>query len=74
MHSSRMRTGRALTVFRSLLFPAGGGGGGGGCSRGVSVLGGAWSRGGVWSGGGGSGPRGGVVSWSGTPPVNRMTK
>ena len=64
MHSSRMRTGRTLTVFRSLLFRGGGGG---------LVPGGvpAWSRG-VWSRG--------VPTWSGgvpgqvlPPPVNRMT-
>ena len=86
MHSSRMRTGRSLTVFRSLLFLGG---------WGVSGPGGVWSWGvwsrGVWSRGvwsqrglvpGGSGP-GGVWSWgvSGRggsagqvpPPVNRMT-
>ena len=44
MHSSRMRTGRSLTVFRSLQ-PGGGVPGSGGCT---------WSQGGV------HGPRGGV--------------
>ena len=61
VHSSRMRTDRALTVFRSLLLPGGWGGGGtclvkggGVWSRGVSAPGG-WGGclvpGGVWSGG-----------------------
>ena len=57
MHSSRMRTGRTLTIFRSLLFR------GGGClvPRGCLVPGAggvpAWSRGGFWSWG--------VPAWSG---------
>ena len=50
MHSSRMRTGRPLTVFWGLLFPGGRGGvylpSPGGCT--CLVLGG---RGGTWSGG-----------------------
>ena len=62
MHSSRMRTGRSLTVYWSLL-P--GGGGGGVCSGG-----GIWSWGGVCSGGvwswGVSAPRG--VSLPGGSP------
>ena len=47
MHTSRMRTGRALTVFRSLLLPGGVSGPGGVCSapRGVSAWGGDWSGG-----------------------------
>ena len=51
MHSSRMRTGRSLTVYRSLL-PGGGGvcSQGGVCSRRASALGG-----GVCSQGGGGG-------------------
>ena len=64
MHSSRMRTGRSLTVFRSLqpggvyLVP------GGGCT---------WSLGGTWSGGGVylvpegcTWSQGGTWSWGGT--------
>ena len=77
MHSSMMRTGRALTVFRSLLFPDGGlvragvvvgGSGPEGEGEVDLVPGGVWSRGRVWY-------RGVVVvvSWSATPPVNRMT-
>ena len=67
MHSSRMRTGRSLTVFRSLQ-PGGGGTWSGG--------GGTWSRGGggcTWSGGGVPGPgmvylvRGGVPGPGGCP-------
>ena len=54
MHSSRMRTGRALTVFRSLLLP------GGGYLPGPGEV---WSGGGVWSGRG-SAPGGGVPAWS----------
>ena len=56
MHSSRMRTGRSLTVCRSLL-PGGGVSAPGGCllPRGCLLLGGMWSLllGGwcVWSGG-----------------------
>ena len=74
MHSSRMRTGRSLTVCCSLL-P---GGGGSPCQ----VLGGsAWSRGGpAWSGGCLPGPGGGGFSLPGPggvsgqpPPVNRIT-
>ena len=80
MHSSRMRTGRSLTVFRSLQ-PEGG------CT---------WSGGGTWSGGvyfvpggvpgprgvpgpggvpgrGVPGSRGGVPDQVLPPPVNRMT-
>ena len=83
MHSSRMRTGRSLTVFRSLLFPGRGGlsGPGGGLpawSGGVPAWSGgvpAWSRGvPVWSRGGVPGLGGGTClvpggcAWSGTPP------
>ena len=75
-----MRTGRTLTVFRSLLFPGGVSGPGGvpAWSRGVCV----WFRGVylpgpggcVWSRGGTCLVRG-VCAWSGTPPppVDRMT-
>ena len=56
MHSSRMRTGRSLTVCWSLL-PRGGGV----CSRGVSAPGGS-GPGGVSAPGGVSGPRGWGVS------------
>ena len=52
MHSSRMRTGRALTVFRSLLLPEGGGlsaPGGGWLVGGVSAPGGCLLQGGVRS-------------------------
>ena len=71
MHSSRMRTGRSLTICWSLLPGGGQGGMAGGCLvRGVSGLGGVWSEGGVWSGGclvrGVSGP-GGLV-WGGVVP------
>ena len=74
MHSSRMRTGRTLTVFRSLLFR-----GGGVWSRGVSGLG--WHTclvqgGGVpaWSGGVPAWSEGGcLVRYSPLPPVDRMT-
>ena len=64
MHSSRIRTGRSLTVCRRLL-PRGGGGV---CSRGVSAWGGACSREGVSSGGcllhcRGCLLSGGVCSW-----------
>ena len=63
MHSSRMHTGRSLTVCRC-LFPGGGLLGRGGCllsrggvlpikGRGVSALGGCLLLGGVCSGGGG---------------------
>ena len=78
MHSSRMRTGRTLTVFRSLLFPGGCLFRGGTClvpggcvwSRGVYLPG----RGGVWSRGGTCLVLGGECAWSGTPPpVDRMT-
>ena len=71
MHSSRMRTGRSLTVCWSVL--AGGGvwsWGGGHCSGG---------GGSPCPVGGGSGPRRGVcLLWGGspcpeTPPVNRIT-
>ena len=37
MHSSRMRTGRSLTVFRSLLIPGGGAGGVPPWSQGVGI-------------------------------------
>ena len=63
MHSSRMRTGRSLTVFQSLLFRGGVSGRGGVLSRGVLVRGGWWL---VREGGGVSG----LVRYS--PPVNRM--
>ena len=61
MHSSRMRTGRSLTVCCSLLPGVGSGlwGRGGG---------GAWSRGGwclIWGGLGGLPGPGGVCSWGG---------
>ena len=72
IHSSRMRTGRSLTVCCSLL-PGGGGfslvpGGGSTCRGGFSLVGGGspwggspWSRGGSpWSGGGVL-PAGGVL-------------
>ena len=86
MHSSRMRTGRALTVFQYLPVP---GGGtclvrGGVCSEGVSgprggtclVLGGggvpAWSRGGTCLVRGGvSGPRGYLPGPGGVPAWSR---
>ena len=76
MHSSRMRTGRSLTVCCSLLpcgdwggclflgmgvsAPGGSALGGGVCSRGVSALGGVCSRGSVCS-------RGGVCSRGSVP-------
>ena len=79
MHSSRMRTGRSLTVRCSLLPEVGGVPGQGGvCSRGVSALGGllpggpgpgGWVGGGVCSWGvcsGGSASRG-VCSQGGVP-------
>ena len=50
MHSSRMRTGRSLTVCRSLL-PGGVSAQGGVCSGGVSALGSVCSEGCVCSGG-----------------------
>ena len=57
MHSSRMRTGRSLTVLCRSLLPGGRGvsasGGGRGC-----LLHGGLLLGGVYSGGGGSPPRG----------------
>ena len=65
LHSSRMRTARALTVSPSMLCAGGTWSVGGGCL----VPGGAWSGGGAWS-------REGVVSHHAlrqTPPVNRMT-
>ena len=81
MHSSRMRTGRSLTVCQSLL-PRGGGvcsGGvvpgdclllGGVCSQGVSAPGGCLLLGGCLlpgdvCSGGCLPPRGGVCSWGG---------
>ena len=59
MHSSRMRTGRPLTVCCSLL-PGGRGSAPGGvvCSGGVSAPRGVWSQGGVCSRGGGVCSRG----------------
>ena len=76
MHSSRMRTGRSLTVSCSLL--PGGGGWGGAWSGGVCSQGGSWSggwhlvRGCAWSGGvpglGGAWSGGGgvcLVQWGG---------
>ena len=84
LHSSRMRTARALTVSHSMLA------GGGGClPRGVSAPGGVCSQGGLLPGGvcswggvsawgvsapGGS-ALGGVCSRGGVryPPVNRIT-
>ena len=88
MHSSRMRTGRSLTIFQGLLFPGGGctclEGGGGGCTcleGGCTCLEGgvpAW-RGGVpaWRGGctcleGGVPARGGPGQVL-PPPVDRIT-
>ena len=71
MHSSRMRTGRTLTVFRGgclvrgVYLPGRGGGGvsgSGGCT---------WSRG-VWSWGGVSG-RGGVCAQGGVPGLGGCT-
>ena len=75
MHSSRMRTGRALTVFRSLLLP------GGGCLLWMGVCSGggylpgsegvpAWSWG-VSGPGGGTClvPRGGVPGQVLPPPL-----
>ena len=89
MHSSRMRTGRSLTVFRSLqpggCVPGPGVPGPGGV---YLVRGGTWSRGGVPGARGGylvpggcTWSRGGVgvyLVWGGVPgqvppPVNRMT-
>ena len=89
LHSSRMRTARALTVYHSML----GGGGVCVCSRGVSAPGGGGvsALGGVCSGG--SAPGEGVSAWGGLlggcllrggghllrgggcllPPVNRIT-
>ena len=83
MHSSRMRTGRSLTVFRSLQ-PGGGGTwsrggvpGPGGCtwsrggctwSGGVPGPGGVYLvRGCTWSWGGVPGPGGCTWSWGGVP-------
>ena len=63
MHSSRMRTGRSLTVCRSLL-PGGGCLLGGVCSGGCLLLGE-----GVSALGGGIPP----CTEADTPPVNRMT-
>ena len=71
MHSSRMRTGRSLTVCYSLL-P----GGGGVCSRG-----GAWSGGSPWGGGAWSGGVSALGGWASqhalrqtpSPPVDRHT-
>ena len=65
MHSSRMRTGRSLTVCCSML-PGGGGlpGLGGSPCWGVS----AWSGGGCLPG-----PEGGALPARRPPPVNRIT-
>ena len=65
MHSSRMRTGRSLTVCCSLVSGPGGGGGlvrGGVWPGGMSGPGGCVCSGGVWSRGVVSAPEGGV--WS----------
>ena len=77
MHSSRMRTGRSLTVWRGGL-PAGGSlpaGGGSPCWGGSPCRGGLLARGGSLPGGvslpGGSPCRG--VLPTGDPPMNRMT-
>ena len=74
MHSSRMRTGRSLTVCCSLL--SGWGGWGVGClvqggawSGGVCLVRGVSAPGGVWSGGGVSGPGGGVSGLGGGFPA-----
>ena len=66
LHSSRMRTARALTVSPSML-----------CARGGCMVGGwvgAWSRGG-WVHGPGGGGCGGIPACTeaDSPPVNRMT-
>ena len=71
MHSSRMRTGRSLTVYGECLLLVGGGGlllGGGG----VSALGGCLPWGGVCSWGD---VCGGIPACTeaDTPPANRMT-
>ena len=75
MHSSRMRTGRSLTVCWSLLPGGGGVWSGEGVVLGGVCGPGGWSRG-VWSGGvwswGVSLPGGGV-SLPETPPVDRIT-
>ena len=63
MHSSRMRTGRSLTVFRSLLL-----GEGGVCSGGVCLWGGGLLLGGVCSWGSAHGGGGGVCSQGGLIP------
>ena len=57
MHSSRMRTGRSLTVPGGVLSPRG-------CLLGGACLVRGRGEGRVWSGG---------CVWSGTPHVNRMT-
>ena len=77
MHSSRMHTGRSLTVCWRLL-PRGGV-----CSRGVPGLGGCLVRGGAWSGGvpglggvsapGGGGRSGIPACTEAAPPVDRIT-
>ena len=75
MHSSRMRTGRSLTVFRRLLLGGGDGPGGVPGPGGYLVWGVYLVRGGTWSGGGCvPGPGGGCVPGQVLPtPVNRMT-
>ena len=71
MHSSRMRTGRSLTVCWRLLLGGVWSGGvpglGGGSGPGRSGLGGCLVHG-VWSGEGGSGLGGGGGAWSGGVP------
>ena len=62
MHSSRMRTGRSLTVFRSLLHGGGVCSQGGVCSRGVSAWGGGFCSGGCLLLGGLL-PGGGCLLW-----------
>ena len=80
MHSSRMRTGHSLTVWRGGGLRAGGGSPCWGClhARGVSLPGGLPANGGSPCQGGGllgGGvlPAGGSPWWGGSPPVNRMT-
>ena len=74
MHSSRMRTGRSLTVCCCSVLT---GGGGGAWSGGVLLAPGGWDWG-AWSQGGGAWSRGGVLLGPGgvlqrPPPVNRIT-
>ena len=71
MHSSRMHTGRSLTVCRSLL-P--GGGGGGLLGRGVSLAGGLLGRGVSLAGGCLLGRRSGIPTCTeADPPMDRIT-